>query len=427
MDAVFWETLLQRLVATRLGRRLLDMVTLGRARRRMVALDHQVTARCQARILPGLVHRAQSTRFGRDHDFCRIRTIGDFQRLVPLRTPAALWRDYWQSAFPDLAGATWPGPIAGLAAAQAPEDGIFSPVPLSPHLWAAHRAAARTMLALVLNARPSARLFSGHFLLVDSIVGLTSMGDRWAPAALGEMVGRQVPPLVRPFVLFPPPPQGEDATRLQALVQRSLHLPVTGLAGTTEQLAQVFARARQTTGRDRVVDIWPDLTAVLFTRGPSGPEPARLREAIGSPGVLFLEACFRPEGAIAVEDPRHGLLRLLPDHDVFFEFVPLDQVQSRRPVRHTAAQVEPGVPYAVALSSPAGFWACLVDCRVCFERRDPPLLRLLGRDPPRETPPGPRPATIAHHFGAQPPHSFLDAGPYSLPFRARPLGGPSWF
>ena len=72
-------------------------------------------ARCQKRTLLGLVHKAHTTRFGRDHDFRRIRDIQDFRRLVPLRTPLDLWREYWQPAFPYLDDVSWPGPIPYLA------------------------------------------------------------------------------------------------------------------------------------------------------------------------------------------------------------------------------------------------------------------------------------------------------------------------
>src|SRR5713226_3212825 len=114
---------IQWLADTRLARCVVDTLFRGKARRRVVTLDHQSVARCQNRTLLGLVHKAQTTRFGREHDFRRIRDLRDFHRLVPLRTPAELWRDYWQPVYPNLAGATWPGPIPYLAVASAGSDG----------------------------------------------------------------------------------------------------------------------------------------------------------------------------------------------------------------------------------------------------------------------------------------------------------------
>ena len=121
----------------------------------------------------------------------------------------------------------------------------------------------------------------------------------------------------------------------------------------------------------------PQLAAVLYTRGINDPDRGHIESEISNAGVLCLEMYLRPEGAVAIEDPRHRSLRLVPDHGVYFEFVPVDQLGRPRPSRLSAAQVKLGVPYALALSSPAGIWACLVGSVVCFERRDPPLLRLV--------------------------------------------------
>src|SRR5207253_6853955 len=121
----------QWLADSRLARRVVDTLFRAKARRRIVELDRQSLARCQNRTLLGLVHKAHTTRFGRDHDFRRIRTLGDFQRLVPLRTPAELWREYWQPAFPNLAGSTWPGPIPYLAISSGPQTGAFPYIPVT--------------------------------------------------------------------------------------------------------------------------------------------------------------------------------------------------------------------------------------------------------------------------------------------------------
>src|SRR5437660_5209160 len=156
----------QWLADTRLARRVVDTLFRSKARRRIVELDRQSLARCQSRTLLGLVHKGHSTRFGRDHDFRRIRNAEDFQRLVPLRTPAELWREYWQPAFPNLGGATWPGPINYVAVSASNQASGFPYVPFSPALWAAHQSAAMTALAFVMHARPQSRLCAGRLLLL---------------------------------------------------------------------------------------------------------------------------------------------------------------------------------------------------------------------------------------------------------------------
>jgi hypothetical protein len=108
------------------------------------------------------------------------------------------------------------------------------------------------------------------------------------------------------------------------------------------------------------------------------PYRALFRQELGD-GVQLLETYPCSEGFVATEDPRHNLLRLVPDHGVFFEFVPVAELGQDCPTRHTVAEVVPGVQYAVALTTCAGLWSYLVGDTVCFERTDPPLLRFTGR------------------------------------------------
>jgi hypothetical protein len=58
---------------------------------------------------------------------------------------------------------------------------------------------------------------------------------------------------------------------------------------------------------------------------------------------------------------------LIPDHNVFFEFVPVDELSKNRPTRHTVAEVVPGIQYAVVLTTCAGLWSYVIGDTVCFE------------------------------------------------------------
>jgi GH3 auxin-responsive promoter len=101
-----------------------------------------------------------------------------------------------------------------------------------------------------------------------------------------------------------------------------------------------------------------------------------LRQELG-PKVTLLEMAQFPEGLVAVEDPRHGLLHLLADDGVYCEFIRAEQSGKRSPERVGLSQAEIGVSYELALTSPAGVWSCRTGAAVCFERLDPPLFRFV--------------------------------------------------
>src|SRR5437660_8835912 len=126
-----WTPLLGRCGGGKLARRVADAGFGIYARRRVRKLDSQSVAQTQTRLLLQLVAQARPTRFGRDHDFAGIRTVADYQARVPLRDYDAFWKDYWQPAFPDLAGVTWPGPIPYLALSSGTTTGSTKYIPVS--------------------------------------------------------------------------------------------------------------------------------------------------------------------------------------------------------------------------------------------------------------------------------------------------------
>jgi hypothetical protein len=359
VERVNWQTVHGWLTESSLIRRSAEAMLRAAGRRHLARFDRQAPARCQNRILLGLLHQAQNTRFGREHDFRRIRTVADYRRLVPLWTRADLWREYWQPVYPHLAGATWPGPSAN---GQVNDDS-YRPRP-SAALQSAHRRALRTALALIAHAQPRTALLSGALLLP----GEEGPSSVWEQDTLRE----RLPSLARPFARL-----GEEA-----LAERCAHLRVTCLIGTVERLLPLLENVRQFRGKRCLRDVWPNLSAILYTRRSPTAPVAQLRAE--AEGVLLLETAGRAEGPIAVEDPRHGLMRLLFDHGVFFEFIsPAADCEAVGP-RRGIDEIEIGVPYELVMTSPAGLWACRIGRTVCLERRDPLLLRFL--EPAKEAP-----------------------------------------
>jgi hypothetical protein len=364
------------LVETALARRAAEVVFRASSRLHLARFDQSAPARCQVRILLGLLHQAQRTPFGREHDFRRIRTVTDYRRLVPIaESPRG----------------------AGLPAA----------------LHASHRAGLRTTLALAGHARPRAPLFAGPLLLLHE-----------------EASGMRVPALVRPYTL------AAGAADPAAVARRCAAEAVTCLAGPAERLVSLLEQLRALTGKG-AGEVWPGLTTVLYSSASAGTTQ-ELRAALG-PGVRMLEMVWGPEGMLAVEDPRYGCLRLLHDHGLYFEFLPLPSLalqacgpslarracgpsltrracgpsltrranSSGEALRLGLDEAEVGVPYELALTSPAGWWSCRTGRTLCLERRDPPLVRFLQTPVPAAAvheAARPRGDKAALTFPVQPPH-----------------------
>lgn len=191
----------------------------------------------------------------------------------------------------------------------------------------------------------------------------------------------EVSSLLRPYT-FPPLDLAllrDWDVKMRLLAERSLQVPITWLSGVPSWILVLFERLLQMTGKSTISEVWPTLRLIIHGGTKFDPYRPLFEKLTGSPKVRFLETYPASEGFIATEDPRFDLLRLVPDHDIFFEFVPVDELDADRPTRHTVRDFEIGVQYAVVLSSCAGVWSYILGDTICFERRDPPLLRFTGR------------------------------------------------
>jgi hypothetical protein len=198
---------------------------------------------------------------------------------------------------------------------------------------------------------------------------------------LSGIVAVEAPALLRPYT-FPHPElalEREWDTKMGRLAEQGARLPITMLSGVPSWLLLLFDRLKQITGRDRIADVWPTLRLVIHGGTKFEPYRELFKREIGSTDVRFLETYPASEGFVATEDPRHDLLRLIPDHNLFFEFVPVEELGAANPRRHTVANLETGVQYAVVLTTCAGLWSYVLGDTVCFESRNPPLLRFTGR------------------------------------------------
>jgi hypothetical protein len=416
-----WHPLTHWLCGNRLSRRIADAAFVGYSRRRMAELDVLRVDRVQEHTLLELVRRAQQTRFGREHDFSRIRSRQDYQRLVPLRDYEQFWTTYWKSSYPRLAGTTWPDPIPYFALSSGTTSGTTKYLPISWDMVRSNSKAAATLLAGFVNMEPRSHLLWGQLFLLGGSTDLQRVGTIERAEGLGSsspgtrllrlrsltrqrsqsrtqtlerattgeilagdlsgIAAREVPEVLRPYS-FPPTELAllsDWDEKVRVLAEESVSLPITLISGIPSWLLILFARLKEVTGKDRIADIWPGLRLVVHGGIKFDPYRETLRREIGSPQVRFLESYPCSEGFVAFEDPRHDLLRLVPDHGIFFEFVPLEELGKDRPTRHTAAEVEVGVQYAVVLTTCAGLWSYLVGDTVAFEQRDPPLLRFTGR------------------------------------------------
>lgn len=338
--------------------------------------------RVQRRVLARLLRRAAATRFGRAHGFARIGSVRAYQDAVPLRDYAAFWTGWWQPDFPRLHDVTWPGTVPFFAASSGTTTGVTKHIPVTRAMNRSNRRAALDLLCHHVLQRPASRILAGRTLMLGGSTELRRLAPGVRTGDLSGIAAATVPRWARGRT-WPPPDRALDAdwdAKIAALVAQAPRAEIRAVSGTVSWLLPYFERALAAGGVDRLAALFPGLEMIAHGGVAFAPYAPAFGRLLAGSRAETREVYPASEGFVAIQDrgPGEGL-RLVLDHGIFFEFVPVEALGAAAPPRHWIATVETGVTYAVVLTTCAGLWSYVLGDTVRFVTRDPPRLRVTGR------------------------------------------------
>ncbi len=344
---------------------------------RLAHLQRLDPVAAQARVLRGLLKRAAGTRFGRSHGFAEIQDVAGYQARVGLRRYEAFWQEWWQPAAPLLEDATWPGRMPYLALSSGTSAGRSKFIPVSREMVRANRAAGFDVLAWHLAAHPHSRVFGGLSFMLGGSTALPEVAPGTRQGDLSGIAAREIPAWL-PRWSFPPTELAliEDWDRkLASLVAATPQQAIRVLTGTPSWLLMLLDQLAQRHGTPPL----PGLELLVHGGTAWRPYRERIRPLLPA-GCTTREVYPASEGFCAIADRGDGEgLRLNVDRGVFWEFVPVAELDGPAPTRHWVATIEPGVDYAVIVTSCAGLWGYVLGDTVRFLSRNPPRLLMTGR------------------------------------------------
>lgn len=365
-------------------------------------------ARLQVRQLRRLIRRARHTEFGRIHGFHRLEHVPDAElvRAYRSQTPVRDWYAFKdqiirmrEHAEPDV---LWPGLVKDFAQTSGTTAGDKF-IPVSADMLRSNFLASLDIFAnLTRFGLPLTRLLSGKCLFLggSSDVQANEHGIR-----TGDLSG-----LVTPLIRWPLTEvylPGHDIalmdhwpSKIDAMARTSIDQDVRMISGMSSWglvLFEAVLKLARDQGRDVacVRDIWPNLDLFIHGGVKYTPFIPRVNQVVfGTPKIDFpfrIELYPASEGFIAIQDtPLDPGLRLITDGGIFFEFIPLDAIDTPNPPAFTCDTVEKGCRYVVVMSTCAGLWRYIIGDVVEFDTipatldhrasgDGPPRLRIVGR------------------------------------------------
>ncbi len=352
------------------------------ARWRRASLAKLDNRAVQQRQLSRLVQKAASTKFGCDHSFATINDVADFQRAVPLRRYDDFWREYWRPAFPVIEDVSWPGRVPYFAVTSGTTSGASKYIPVTADMNRSNTQAGLDLLTHHVTARPKSDVFGGKSFMLGGSTDLVCEADGVFSGDLSGIAIKRLPWWARQFA-FPPIEVAlitDWEEKVRRLATLSVETDIRVITGTPSWLLILFDKQEANAGRPVTArDLYPRLEMLVHGGVNFKPYRARFEHFLAG-GAELREVYPASEGFIALQDqtPEDGL-RLLTDTGLFFEFVPVEELDSKNPTRHWLGTVEKDVNYAIVLSTCSGCWGYIIGDTVRFVSLDPPRILITGR------------------------------------------------
>ncbi len=278
--------------------------------------------------LRAVVGRAAATRYGREHDFGSIGSVGDFQASVKLRRYEDFWAEYWREPFPHLANTTWPGTIPYFAVTSGTTTGATKYIPCSPQMLRANVRAGLDVLTHHVANRPDSRLLGGRSFMLGGSTDLVAQapgiesGDI-SGIAVAElpwwMQGRYFPSKEMALI-------ADWEEKIAKLAPASLEADIRTISGTPSWLLVFFERlaALRPELPHRLASYYPNLELLIHGGVNFAPYRVRFEALLEGSRAELREVYPASEGFIAIADrgPGEGM-RMLLDTGLFYEFVPV--------------------------------------------------------------------------------------------------------
>ncbi|MCC8425923.1 GH3 auxin-responsive promoter family protein [Mucilaginibacter sp. UR6-11] len=325
-----------------------------------------------------LVHHAQNTAFGKDHNFNQVKTYEDFKKYVPIRDYEEL-SSYIKRTANGEADVLWPGKPTYLTKTSGTTSGVKY-IPISKESMPEHIKAARNALLSYIHETGKSDFLDGKMIFLQGSPVLAEKAGI-PTGRLSGIVAHHVPAYLQKNRL----PSYEVnciedwEEKVDAIVKETAKEDMRLISGIPPWCQMYFDRLSAISGGKKIKDIFPNFK--LFVYGGVNFEPyrSRMQETIGF-AIDSIETYPASEGFIAFQDSQKekGLL-LLVNSGIFYEFIPTDEYFNENPTRVSLQDVELDKNYALILNTNAGLWGYSLGDTVKFVSRNPYKILVTGR------------------------------------------------
>lgn len=340
------------------------------------------TEQIQRSVLKRLVAAASATEWGVKHNYAGMVNYEMFAKSVGVQDYETL-KAYIERMRQGEKDILWRGRCKWFAKSSGTTNDKSKFIPVtSDGLRNVHYKGGFDVVANYVAENPASKIFSGKALI---------LGGSHAPNynLPGSLVGDLSAILIEncsPFVNMMRVPKKEIALlgdfeeKMEKIARTTCSQNVTNLSGVPSWMMAVLKHMLEITGKKSVEELWPNLEVFFHGGVAFTPYREQYMQIIRKSDMKYMETYNASEGFFGIQnDLKDPAMLLMIDYDVFYEFIPFEDLESPNPRVLPLWEVEVGKNYAMLISTSCGLWRYMIGDTVRFTSKEPYKFVISGR------------------------------------------------
>jgi hypothetical protein len=329
-----------------------------------------------------LISTAEHTEWGRLHGYASIETPEQYKERVPIQTYDTL-KPYIERMLKGEQNILWPSEIKWFAKSSGTTNDRSKFIPVSEEsLQECHFKGGKDMLSIFCNNRPNNQILTGKGLVLGGSHQINQLSENSFYGDLSAVLIKNLPMWAEyyrtPDISIALMDNYEE--KMLRMAEATIQDNVTNISGVPTWTIVLAKKVLEITGKKNLLEVWPNLELYFHGAVNFKPYKAQFQELIPCKDMYYLETYNASEGFFGIQDQVNSdELLLMLDYGIYYEFLPLENLDKADAKTLSLGEVELNKNYAIIISTNGGLWRYMVGDTVQFTSLSPFRIRITGR------------------------------------------------
>ncbi|MFA6923519.1 MAG: GH3 auxin-responsive promoter family protein [Bacteroidales bacterium] len=336
----------------------------------------------QAEWFRRLTSAAKDTEWGIKYDYKSITKPDIFKERIPIQDYDSL-KPYIDRLRKGEQNLLWHSDIKWFAKSSGTTNDKSKFIPVSEEaLEECHFKGGKDLLSIYCNNYPNTQIFAGKGLALGGSHQISDFNNASYYGDLSAIIIQNLPFWIE-FIRVPNIAialMDEWENKIEKMANATINADVTNIAGVPSWTLVLLKHILEVSGKKNILEIWPNLEVFIHGGVNFNPYREQFRKIIPSEKMCYLDTYNASEGFFGIQDkPDSDEMLLMLDYGVYYEFLPLSELNKKFPKTLSLEEVKLNENYALVISTNAGLWRYNIGDTIKFTSLNPFRIQISGR------------------------------------------------